>query len=62
MKQRRPLINSYTNRNEAESKFHQILGTAAISNVPIHSAVLITDTGKMLKNESYEHEAEATNE
>ena len=52
------LINSYTDRNEAESKFHQILGAAAISNVLIHSAVLLTDTGKVLKNETYQHESE----
>lgn len=50
------LINSYTNRNEAESKFHQILGAAAISAVPTHSAVLMTDTGKALKSETYRHE------
>ncbi len=52
------LINSYTNRNEAESKFHQILGAAAISTVPTHSAVLLTDTGKVLKSESYAHKTE----
>lgn len=49
------LINSYTNRNEADSKFHQILSAAALSSIPTHSAVLLTDTGKMLKNETYEH-------
>lgn len=52
------LISSYTNRNEAESKFHQILGAAAISTVPTHSAVLLTDTGKALKSESYTHKTE----
>ena len=52
------LINSYSNRNEAESKFHQILGVAAISTVPTHSAVLLTDTGKALKSETYAHKME----
>ena len=52
------IINSYADRNEAESKFHQILGAAAISNVPTHSAVLLTDTGKTLKSEKYEHKTE----
>ena len=50
------LINNYIDRNEAESKFHQILGAAAISNVLTHSAVLLTDTGKVLKNETYQHQ------
>ena len=53
------LINSYTNRNEAESKFHQILYSAAISAVPTHTAVLLTDTGKALKSETYTHKVES---
>lgn len=53
------LINSYTNRNEAESKFHQILYSAAVSNVPTHTAVLLTDTGKALKSETYTHKVES---
>ena len=49
------LVNSYEDRNAAESKYHTVLGAAAVSNVPIHSAVLMTDTGKTLKAEHYEH-------
>lgn len=50
------LVNSYADRNQAESKFHQILTAAAVSSVPIHSAVLMTDRGKTLKTETYTHE------
>ena len=49
------LVNSYTNRNEAESKFHQILGSAAISSVPIHSAVMLANNGRLLKSDGYSH-------
>ena len=49
------LVNAYEDRNEAESKYHIILGAAAKSKVPVHSAVLLTDTGKTLKAEHYEH-------
>ena len=49
------LVSSYGDRNAAESKYHTVLGAAAISKVPIHSAVLMTDTGKTLKAEHYEH-------
>lgn len=52
------LVNSYEDRNAAESKYHTILGAAAVSKVPIHSAVLMTDTGKTLKAEHYEHKEE----
>lgn len=45
---------SYNERNAAEAKFHTILGSAAVSKLPIHSAVLMTDTGKTLKSEHYE--------
>lgn len=55
------LVNSYTERNEAESKFHQILTAAALSNVPVHTAVMLTDTGKALKSETYKHEQEVYN-
>lgn len=48
--------NTYSDRNKAESKFHEVLKYAALSSVPIHSAVLMTDTGKTLKAEKYEHE------
>ena len=47
------LVNSYTDRNQAESKYHQILTAAAVSSVPKHSAVLLAENGVSLKNESY---------
>ncbi len=49
------IVNSYDVRSDAESKYHSILAAAAVSEVPVHTAVLITDTGKTLKNESYSH-------
>ena len=50
------LVNSYDDRNQAESKYHQILTAAALSNVPKHSAVLMNDVGQTIKNETYIHE------
>lgn len=50
------LVSTHTNRNEAESKFHQVLSAAAISNIPKHSAVLLTDDGVCIKRESFVHE------
>ena len=50
------LVNSYEDRNQAESKYHQILTAAALSSVPKHSAVLMNDIGQVLKNETYIHE------
>ncbi len=56
------LVNTYTNQNEAEAKYHDILRFAALSNIPRHSATLLTDEGYYLKYDSYEHKLEETNE
>ena len=53
------IVNSYEDRLLAEQKYHQILAAAAVSNVPKHSAVLMTDEGVRIKNEVYVHEVEA---
>ena len=50
------LVNSYEDRHQAESKYHQILTAAALSSVPKHSAVLMNDSGQTIKSETYIHE------
>lgn len=40
---------------EAESTYHSILAAAAISNVPVHAAVLIDSTGNPIANRVYIH-------
>lgn len=50
------LVNAYEDRNQAESKYHQILTAAALSSVPKHSAVLMNDVGQVIKQDSYIHE------
>ena len=47
------IVNKYTDRREAESKFHQILQYAAQSTVDIHSAVMLDETGMGIRQESY---------
>lgn len=52
------IVTSHSNRNEAEQKYHQILAAAAVSAVPKHGAVMLTDEGVRLKGECYIHEQE----
>lgn len=52
------IVNAYDNRNEAEQKYHMILSAAAVSQVPKHGAVMLTDEGVRLKGECYIHEEE----
>ena len=49
------IVNTYDTLNEAENKYHTILAYAAISNIPKHSAVLLTEEGDYIKHECFEH-------
>jgi hypothetical protein len=49
------IINQYESINDAESKFHQILAAASISEVPVHTSIVLTDEGVTLRAESYKH-------
>lgn len=56
------IVNAYEDRNTAEQKYHQILAAAAVSTVPKHGAVMLTDEGVRLKGECYIHEQEEPTE
>ena len=42
-------------RLKAESKYHEVLAAAAISNLLMHSAVLIAANGTTIMHQSYTH-------
>lgn len=46
---------AYDNINAAEAKYHAILSSAAVSALPVHSAVLMNETGYLIRSQSYEH-------
>lgn len=46
---------AYAERNSAEAKYHAILSSASVSALPIHSAVMVTDDGRFIKSESFDH-------
>ena len=46
---------SYTNRADAEEKYHQVLQFAAKSEVRKHGAMIINEDGFVLKSEFYNH-------
>ena len=50
------IVHAYANRAEAEHEYHLALAAAAISSLPIHAAVLLTNEGFMEKHERYIHE------
>lgn len=52
------LVNSYTDRNQAEQKYHLILSAAAVSALPEHAAVMLTSDGRMVTSQCYKHVVE----
>lgn len=48
---------THTDRHQAESAFHMILGSAAISSVPVHTVIMYDERGNVLRREYYEHMA-----
>lgn len=50
------VVDSFENREQAENKYHNIFAYASVSEVPIHSAVMLTAEGYYIKSEHYEHQ------
>ena len=49
-------------RLKAEAKYHEVLASAAISELPQHSATLLTSDGRAIMNQCYKHIVEPTPE
>jgi len=49
-------IWSYTSKDEAFSKFHSVLSTAAVSSLPVHSAVILDNYGRQIAAQAFTHE------
>lgn len=48
------LVYSYDEQAAAESKYHLILSSAAISQLPKHVAVLMTSEGYLMESRCYD--------
>ena len=53
-----PITTLFSDKNAAYSKYNQVLAAAAISQVPEHSAILISEEGSYMFHEKYIHEGE----
>ena len=47
---------AFDNLNSAEAKYHSILAAAAVSSLPVHSCILMSEEGFPLRHECYKHE------
>ena len=50
------LVTSHNTLAEAESKFHSIMASAAINDVPVHSAIIVSEEGFPVAHKCYKHE------
>lgn len=46
---------TYTDQRLAEQAYHTALAAAAVSQVDVHSVVMLDDTGARIKGETYYH-------
>lgn len=53
------IFTVYADQAQAESNYHLVLSAAAVSTVPMHSALLMTADGQVMRSETYEHGATA---
>lgn len=49
------IVTEHSTQAEAESKYHAILAAAAVSNLPVHSAVIVSEEGFPLMHQCYKH-------
>ena len=49
------IVTEHASLNEAESKYHSILSAAAMSTIPMHSAIIVSEEGFPVKHYCYKH-------
>lgn len=49
------IVTAHESQAEAESKYYSVLSAAAVSNTPVHSAIIISEEGFPEKNMHYKH-------
>lgn len=53
-----PITTLFTDKDQAYSKYHQVLAAAAISQIPEHSAILVSEEGSYMMHDKFIHEGE----
>ena len=49
------IVTEHANLAEAESKYHAVLSAAAVSTIPVHSAIIVSEEGFPVANKCYKH-------
>ena len=51
------IVDDFPTLPEAESKYHFILAAAAVSELPVHSAIIVSEEGFPVMHQCYKHNA-----
>jgi hypothetical protein len=49
------IVTSHNNLAEAESKYYSVLASAAVSQIPVHSAIIVSEEGFPVRHQCYKH-------
>ena len=49
------IVTDHATQAEAESKYHSVLAAAAVSELPCHSAILVSEEGFPVAHQCYKH-------
>ena len=52
------IVTAYETIEQAQSAFYGILASAAVSQVPVHAASLLSNEGFLLESKCFSHQAE----
>lgn len=50
------IVTAYSDLAQAESAYHSILASAALSNVKYHTALVLNEQGMTIEQRCFEHE------
>lgn len=50
------IVTSHETLAEAESKYYSVLAAAAVSEIPVHSAIVVSEEGFPVRHACYKHQ------
>ena len=50
------IVTSHETLAAAESKYYSVLAAAAVSEIPVHSAIIVSEEGFPVRHECYKHQ------
>ena len=50
------IVTSHETLAEAESKYYSVLAAAAVGEIPVHSAIIVSEEAFPVKHQCYKHQ------